>query len=146
MLFPRCNTCYEILGNFFKWLCKFLSKSYILSLYLHVLYPSRQWILKSLNPNAGNTKCLLFNKLCMLFTKCTGLKNKCVRFEWFLGCNMEKLLFSYLFKILLKTLKFLGKLSVTIPKTIRLMSTIVLCFLSFCWPSIVHLSELLPRP
>lgn len=73
-------------------------------------------------------------------------KNKYSRFEWLLGSNMGKSLFTYLFKILLKALTFEEKLSVTIPRTINQYLQAVLCYLLFNLLSIVRLLKLLAMP
>ena len=57
----------------------------------------------------------------MLFTKKAVPKNKHVRVER-LSCIMEKLFLPYFFEILSKALTFVKLLSVTIPRTIKLIS------------------------
>ena len=60
-------------------------------------------------------------KLDVVFHQSTVSKNKYVRFEWLLECNMEKALFSYFFKVLIKTLIFAEWFFVAIPRTVKLV-------------------------
>ena len=69
LLFPRSNARYDKFQAFFRWLCKFVLKSYILCIHPDAINPSVDWILKSLNLNTGNTNLLLFSNFIYVFNQ-----------------------------------------------------------------------------